>query len=76
MREDGAETKIHPAQPFREMVERIERNLESEFQGAFVILTPDGVILSSAVFDRVGDPQGFWALLEVAISKHKETYRG
>ena len=73
---DEAPEKIDPAMIFRSMALRIERNTPEEFQGAFVILTPDGVVLSNAVFDPVGDPEGFWALLQTAIERQKEVYRG
>lgn len=55
-----------PADHFSAMAERINKNPE-EFQGAYVIVTPSGDVLSQSFFDPKGDNIQFWGFLSGAV---------
>lgn len=51
---------------FREMADRIDRNLESDFAGAILIVPPEGEPMAMMLADPANDLAAFWA---VAVSK-------
>lgn len=55
-----------PAEVFRAMAARIEKNPE-EFAGAYVIMAPDGRVISHSFFDPMGDPVAFWAFASAQV---------
>lgn len=62
-------TAAEIAKIFREMADRIERNNDAVFGGAYVIIPPsdDGTSLSVLVVDNERDQSGFFNLLEWRI---------
>lgn len=58
---------IVPAEEFKAMASRIERNDPKEFAGAFMIVSPDGTVLSHAFFNPVGDAPSFWGFVSAAV---------
>lgn len=59
-------TAKNPAATFRAMAERIDKNPD-EFQGCYLIISPNGDILSQAFFDPKGDNVQFWGFLAGAV---------
>ena len=51
--------------PFKEMAERIEKNAEEGFAGAYVIVSPDGDGKEVLILNRKADAAQFWGLLKV-----------
>jgi hypothetical protein len=49
-----------PSTHFTDMAERLKRNIPEEFQGAYVIVTPDNQVIQGAFFAPKGDPNQFW----------------
>lgn len=67
---------------FTDMAAQIERNKESGFGGAFVIVPPPvegGEPLSTLILDPKSDPASFWGVLkakcEIALAELQETQR-
>jgi len=67
--------KKGPAEFFRDMADRIERNTPEEFQGAFLILAPDGTVISASLFDPKPDEGAFWALIGSAVETAVNAFR-
>ena len=63
-----------PAEIFRAMADRVEKNPE-EFQGGYVILSPSGSVCSHTFFDPQGDEMAFWAFVssQVQVSASEAT---
>ncbi|TXH12414.1 MAG: hypothetical protein E6R03_12950 [Hyphomicrobiaceae bacterium] len=59
--------KSSPADNFIAMAERIRRNDPKEFQGAFLIVSPDGTVQSHAFFDPEGDEMAFWSFVSSVV---------
>lgn len=54
-------TKL-PAELFREMADRIEKNDASEFAGAILIVPPSGEPIQVMINDPTQDIEAFWSL--------------
>ena len=52
--------KPDPAQAFKDMADRIAKNPD-EYQGAYVVVGPDGVIVSNAFFGPKPNVALFWS---------------
>ena len=64
------------ATPFREMADRIERNLPAEFAGAILIVPPEGgKPIEVMIADPTKDPEAFWAMAGAKIQIATEEYR-
>lgn len=59
--------KPKPEDAFTEMAARISRNDPKEFAGAFMIVSPDGTVLSHSFFNPVGDAPSFWGFVSAAV---------
>lgn len=74
-----AENNIAPMPPknkfsehFRAMADRIERNPEAEFSGAFVVVTASGAEISMLVVDKKKDDASFWGLVQGRVTAEAE----
>lgn len=56
-----------PADLFREMAQRLERNEPGEFQGAYLIIPPSGKPVSQAFVDPSGDEVAFWGFVQAQV---------
>lgn len=60
--------------PFKEMADRIERNLKEEFSGALLIVPPNGEPIAVLLTDPKPDMEAFWAMVsgkvQVATTEH------
>lgn len=67
-----------PAEHFRELAEKIERNKPEDFGGAFLIIPPDGDPISGILVGSV-DLLTYWSLikskLDLAISSADDKQR-
>jgi hypothetical protein len=63
----------------REMAERIDRNADGSFGGAFVLLPPGGEPVKTLLIDSGKDPAQFWGTLktkcEMALAGLEELQR-
>jgi hypothetical protein len=59
--------KTDPATPFIEMAERIAKNPD-EFQGAYVVVGPDGIVVSNAFFGPKPNVALFWSTAKNHVS--------
>lgn len=59
--------KKSPVEVFTAMAERIARNDPKEFQGAYIIIAPDGKIISHLFVDLEGDENSFWGFVASAV---------
>lgn len=61
------------AAPFCEMAEKINLNIANGFGGAFVVVSPDGTILSTLLLDNAQDPAMLWGTVktraEIALAE-------
>lgn len=64
--------KPDPAASFTEMADRIAKNPD-EFQGAYVVVGPDGVIISNAFFGPKPNTALFWATAKSHIESEAIT---
>lgn len=68
------------AAPFREMAERIERNLPEEFAGAILIVPPTGDPIAVMIADPKKDMEAFWgvamAKIQIATNEFQATKIG
>lgn len=73
-----------PADPFRDMAERIERNDAAEFGGAFVLVPPglasDMKPVEMLILDPNADAAQFWGTLmtraKIALDEIEQAQRG
>jgi len=65
--------------PFRRVADRIDRNQDAPFAGAFVIVTPDGSVEELLLLDKTANPAVFWSIVktkaEIAIAEIDEHQR-
>lgn len=65
------------SEPFVEMAARIERNLETEFAGAVLIVPPTGEPIAVLMTDPDKDLEAFWAMangrVQVATAEFMST---
>lgn len=67
MSDEGPAKPDHAA-PFAAMVERIRKNADEQFGGAFVIVPPDGAGEPMQLLAlSVTDPAAFWIMLQNQI---------
>ena len=59
--------KPKPEDHFTAMAARLVRNDPAEFAGAFLIIAPDGTVLSHAFFNPVGDVPAFWGFVSATV---------
>lgn len=65
---DIPKPKLTPAQIFRALADRIERNDPTEFAGAYLIISPSGSVLSHTFIDPKGDESQFWGHINGAVT--------
>lgn len=58
---------VEPASHFTAMAERISRNDPKEFAGGYVIVSPQGTVISQAFINPVGDEAAFWGFIGAAV---------
>lgn len=63
------------AEAFRDMADRIERNLESDFAGAILIVPPVGDPVAVMINDPTKDMESFWVVAESKIQIATMEYR-
>lgn len=65
--------------PFAAMAERIKANAGDAFGGAFVIVAPDGSLLSTLILDPSSNPAMFWGTIkgkaDIALSELEQQER-
>ena len=53
------------AKELREMADRMEKNADADFGGAFVVIPPaGGEIIKTLILDNKQDPAQYWAMLK------------
>ena len=66
--------------PFRDMADQIAANIPANFAGAYVIVTPSGEVISTALLDPQAHDIPFWTVLktriEIAYAEAQEKDRG
>ena len=58
--------KPKPEDHFTQMAARLARNPD-EFAGAYVIVAPDGSVISTAIINPEGDEASFWGFVSSAV---------
>ena len=56
-----------PAQLFREMADRIDRNASAEFGGAILLVPPKGEPVAVLLVDPAQDIEHFWSTCEAKV---------
>lgn len=59
--------KPAPSDSFRAMADRIDRNDPKEFAGAYLLIAPDGTVLSHLFVNPGGDASSFWGFVLSAV---------
>ncbi len=52
------------AQELREMADRMEKNADGNFGGAFVVIDPAGNVVKTLIIDSKQDAAQFWSILK------------
>lgn len=65
---------------FRDMADRLDRNADQDFGGAFVVIPPEGEAQTMLLIDSAKNPAIFWAALQtrvqIALQEIEEAQRG
>jgi hypothetical protein len=64
--------KPDQALPFKDMFDRIAKNPE-EFQGAYVVVGPDGIVVSNAFFGPKPNVALFWSTAKNHVGVEADT---
>lgn len=60
----GASNVGELAKELREMADRMEKNADGQFGGAFVVIDPNGNVVKTLIIDNKQDPAQFWSILK------------